>query len=133
MPVAKNLEGPSMMYSMWLHKFSFCLGLRMLELLKFAERYPIMDSPSCSNIKVGQASYFSPASTAPYVSSQGYPSSKPQAHGWDGFQSVRSTDQSLIQYKKVPTESLPCPTCPHRSKSQKEESIQLQLIGLIAF
>jgi hypothetical protein len=76
---------------MRLYKFSFFVFgfLRILELLKFAKRYHITDSTSRPSIDVGQASYFSPASTATrYVSSQGYHSLTPQACGSNRFQSV---------------------------------------------
>ena len=46
---------------------------------RFAKTYPITDRPSRPNIDVGQAPYFSPASTARSVSSQGYHSLTPQA------------------------------------------------------
>jgi hypothetical protein len=76
----------------------------MLELLKFAKKYPVTDGRSRPRIiDVRQATYFSPSSTARSVSSsQGYHSSTLQARGPNRFESVASTDRPPIQSKNGP-------------------------------
>jgi hypothetical protein len=85
--------------------FHFCFVFKMLELLKFAKKYPITDGGSHPIIDVRQTTYFSPSSTAQSASSsQGYHSLKlVQARGPNRFQSVStSTDQPPIQSKNGP-------------------------------
>jgi hypothetical protein len=76
---------------------------KMLELLKFAKKYPVTDGRSRPIIDVRQATYFSPSSTAWWVSSsQGYYSLTLQADGPNCFQPVTSADQPPIQSKNGP-------------------------------
>jgi hypothetical protein len=82
----------------------------MLELLKFAKKYPVTDGGSRPIIDVRQATYFSPSSTARSASSsQGYHSlTLVQARGPYRFQSVStSTDRPPIQSKNVPAACSP--------------------------
>jgi hypothetical protein len=76
-------DGSAMMFFHVLVKvlLLFCV-FKMLELLKFAKKYPISDVPSCPIIYIGQATYFSPSSSSAHYfsSSQGYHSSTLQAH-----------------------------------------------------
>jgi hypothetical protein len=83
---------------------------KMLELLKFAKKYPVADGGSFPIIDVCQATYYSPSSTAwSASSSQGYHSSTlVQARGPNRFQSVStSTDQPPIQSKNGPAACSP--------------------------
>jgi hypothetical protein len=77
----------------------------MLELLKFAKKYPVTDGGSRPIIDVRQATYFLPSSTVRSASSsQGcHSSTLVQARGPNCFQSVStSTDRPPIQSKNGP-------------------------------
>jgi hypothetical protein len=98
--------------------FIFVWCFKMLELLKFAKKYPVTDGGSCPIIDVRQATYFSPSSTARSASSsQGYPSlTLVQACGPNYFQSVStSTDRPPIQSKNGPAACLPGSNTPEGS------------------
>jgi hypothetical protein len=82
----------------------------MLELLKFAKKYPVTDGGSRPIIDVCQVTYFSPSSTARSASSsQAYHSSTlVQARGPNRFQSVStSTDRPPIQFQNGPAACSP--------------------------
>jgi hypothetical protein len=102
----------------------------MLELLKFAKKYPVTDGGSRPIIDVRQATYFSPSSTAwSASSSQGYHSSTlVQARGPNRFQSVStSTDRPLIHSKNGPATCSPGSNTSPQAKAGRKRNYSCNL------